>query len=102
MRMSKFIISLAFVLALAPGSSEGFQTYNKDYNPYLPYMQNPPMIYGTVVSTSDRSLTLNSADGEPISLDVDSRSVMPARLDEGQSVKVDFHMTEDGHYMARR
>ena len=100
--MSKFIVSLAFVLAMAPTGSEGFQTYNKEYNSYLPNQVKPPMIYGTVVSTTDRSVTVNSVDDEPITFDIDSRSVMPARLDEGQNVKVEFHMTESDHYLAKR
>lgn len=99
--MSRFTFVLAIVLAFAPAGSEGFQN-SPEYNPYLPNKQLPPMIYGNVVSVTDHSMTVASIQGERITFDVDSRSVMPARLDEGNGVKVEFHLMESGRYLAKR
>ena len=96
--MGRFIFTLAVVLALAPTGSEGYQPQN----PYVPNLQNPPSVTGTVVSMTDHSMTVNSDDGEKITFEVDSRSVMPTRLEEGQRVRVEFHLMDNGLYLTKR
>lgn len=61
-----------------------------------------PVILGEVASTTEHSVTLNTARGETMTFETDSRTVMPLSLQESQPVRVEFHLLDNGMHHAGR
>ncbi len=61
-----------------------------------------PVILGEVSESSEHSVTLNTARGEHMEFEIDSRTVMPLRLSDGARVKVEFHLMDNGMHHAGR
>jgi LPXTG-motif cell wall-anchored protein len=61
-----------------------------------------PTVVGTTTATTSHSITVQSIEGETMSFDVDSRTVMPLNLMDGAYVRVEFHTMDNGNYLAKR
>jgi hypothetical protein len=60
-----------------------------------------PQITGTLVSMTDHSMVVNTDDGERMSFEYDSRSLVP-ELPAASRVKIEFKLMENGNYHAER
>ena len=61
-----------------------------------------PMISGKVISVNDHQMVMSTDKGEQVTLAVDSRTMVPTDLGPGMIARVEFKVTEDGRYIARR
>ena len=62
----------------------------------------PPTITGTVVSSTQHALVLNSSDGDQVTFDMDSRTMVPQDMTEGRMMRVEFNTMDSGHFLAKR
>ena len=55
-----------------------------------------PMVTGTVLMMNQRSISVETEQGDDVTLTLDSRSVVPMDLTPGMMVRVEFHYMNDG------
>jgi hypothetical protein len=60
-----------------------------------------PVVTGTLVSMTDHRVIVETDDGERMTFEYDSRSIVP-ELPPLSRVKLDFHLMENGNYHAER
>jgi len=65
-------------------------------------LMTSPVILGEVAAWNEHSVTLNTARGETMRFETDSRTVMPASFRTGEPVKVEFHLMDNGMHHAGR
>jgi hypothetical protein len=63
--------------------------------------ERTPQVVGTLVSMTDHRVTVETDDAERMTLEYDSRSIVP-ELPPLSRVKLDFHLMENGNYHAER
>ena len=110
--MKKTLIAMsAFLAIVAMGShvaraDEMGTTTDPSLTEVRPVDASPlhltPMILGQVASTTEHSVTLNTARGESMTFEIDSRTVMPVNLANDSRVKVEFHLMDNGMHHAGR
>ena len=61
-----------------------------------------PMIAGTVVTVNDHVLVVDTEQGERITLEVDTRTLLPRDLAPGMTVRTEFAALENCHFHADR
>jgi len=98
------VISL-FVLAFSdpvPVTATDPAWPTNPHSPGVSYItERTPQITGTLVSMTDHRVTVETDDGERMTLEYDSRSIVP-ELPPLSRVKLDFHLMENGNYHAKR
>ncbi|HEY3216181.1 MAG TPA: hypothetical protein VGK93_06775 [Candidatus Eisenbacteria bacterium] len=67
-----------------------------------PHASKLPLITGTVVSASDYQVVVETDQGKPLTLAIDSRSMLPADLSPGMSIQAEFRLMENGQHYASR
>ena len=67
-----------------------------------PHASNQPLITGTVVSVNDYQIVVDTDQGQALTLDIDSRTLVPAELSPGTSIQVEFKLMENGRHYASR
>jgi hypothetical protein len=97
--MKRLLVSLVTLVAIAT-AAPAFAQISQAENPYL--RPAPPLVLGTVVSSTSHSVTVSTVEGEQMTFDIDSRTVMPDELVAGQRVAIEFHATESGRYLSKR
>lgn len=97
--MKRLLLSLVTLVALAMAPPV-FAQISQAENPYL--RPAPPLVLGTVASSTSHSVTVSTVEGEQMTFDIDSRTVMPDELVAGQRVAIEFHATESGRYLSKR
>jgi len=104
--MSAFIALAAMGSHAARAGDEARMTTETSLTEVRPTDASPlhltPMILGEVVNSTEHSVTLNTARGENMSFETDSRTVMPIDLTTGQRVKIEFHLMDNGMHHAGR
>ncbi len=65
-------------------------------------IETRPMILGTVASVNDHELVVNSDQGSPIAMRMDTRTMLPSDLAVGNMVRTEFRVMENGDYYAQR
>jgi len=65
-------------------------------------LQTTPVILGEVAEWTEHSVTVNTARGEHMTFETDSRTVMPASFRTGDPVKIEFHLMDNGMHHAGR
>jgi len=66
------------------------------------HFSSHPMIAGTVVTVNDREMVVNTDQGEPITLVIDSRTMAPRDLVPGMVMRAEFVAQEDCRFYAQR
>ena len=94
--MKSVVVSL-FALTLVAGTALAAVPGTTDY-----LLATQPMISGKVVSANDHKLVVDTDQGEQITLAVDSRTMVPVDLGAGMVARIEFKVTEDGRYIAKR
>ena len=61
-----------------------------------------PMITGTAMLVNEHQLLVKTEQGEEVLLSLDSRTMVPADLDRGMMMRVEFKYLEDGSRLAER
>ena len=87
----------ALVLTLVAGAAMAAVPSTTDY-----LLATQPMISGKVISVNDHQMVMSTDKGEQVTLAVDSRTMVPTDLGPGMIARVEFKVTEDGRYIARR
>ena len=110
--MKKTLIAMSAFLALAAMGShavradEARTTTAASLTEVRPMDASPlhltPVILGEVTDATEHSVTLNTARGEHMTFETDSRSVMPINLASGARVKIEFHLMDNGMNHAGR
>jgi LPXTG-motif cell wall-anchored protein len=67
-----------------------------------PHASKLPLITGTVVSANDYQVVVETEQGKPLTLAIDSRTLLPADLSHGMPVQVEFRLMENGQHYASR
>jgi hypothetical protein len=104
--MSAFLAVAAMGSHTARAADEARMTTEAPLTEVRPMDASPlhltPMILGEVTDATEHSVTLNTARGEHMSFETDSRTVMPMNLGAGSRVKVEFHLMDNGMHHAGR
>jgi hypothetical protein len=111
--MKKTLIAMSAFLALAAMGShaaraadEARTTTDASLTEVRPMDASPllltPVILGEVTGSTEHSVTLNTARGENMTFETDSRTVMPINLASAARVKIEFHLMENGMHHAGR
>lgn len=66
------------------------------------YFSSRPMIAGTVVSVNDHHLVIDTEQGERVTMEVDSRTLVPRDLGPGMTVRTEFAALENCRFHAER
>jgi hypothetical protein len=69
-------------------------------SPALPGAQ--PVILGEVSGVSNHTVSVTAPGEDPMTFEFDSRSMMPARLENGERVKVEYRILDTGLHLAQR
>jgi hypothetical protein len=93
----KSVVAALVFLTLVAGAAMAAVPSTTDY-----LLATQPMISGTVISANDRQMVMRTDKGEQVTLAVDSRTMVPTDLGPGMIARVEFKVTEDGRYIARR
>ena len=93
----KSVVAAFVLLILVAGAAMAAVPSTTDY-----LLATQPMISGTVISANDRQMVMRTDKGEQVTLAVDSRTMVPTDLGPGMIARVEFKVTEDGRYIARR
>ncbi len=93
----KSVVAALVLLACVAGTAAAAIPSTTDY-----LLATQPMISGKVISVNDHQLVMGTDKGEQINLAVDSRTMVPTDLGPGMVGRVEFKVTEDGRYVARR
>ncbi len=67
-----------------------------------PHASKPPLIAGTVVSLNDYQIVVDTGQGQPLTLEIDSRTLTPTGLAPGTVVEIEFKLMENGRHYASR
>lgn len=66
------------------------------------HFSSHPMISGTVLSVNDRAMVVDTDQGRPITLELDSRTMAPRDLAPGMFMRAEFVALEDCRFYAQR
>jgi hypothetical protein len=67
-----------------------------------PGVRPEPIVLGVVTGSNSHSFMVNTAKGEDMNFEFDSRTMMPVSLPTGARVRVDFRVMDNGMHYANR
>ena len=93
----KSLIAAFIGLMALPLGAQAEREFKKPY-----YMQQEPTISGTVESVTEHSITVATEGGEHMTFQVDSHSLLPARLTPETKVWIEYALLDNGDHRAIR
>src|SRR5262245_669801 len=96
--MRRGVLLLTMVLGVISAGTAAAQMLSDPH----PIPQATPAVLGTVVGSNVHSVTIEAPGGDQLTLETDSRTVMPSNLQDGKRVTAEFHLLESGMRHAGR
>ena len=96
--MKRLVALFAAALAISLAGSLGAMTLE----PQAALSQSQPVILGEVAEVGNHSVTVTAPGQEQMTFEFDSRTVMPAGLENGERVKVEYRILDSGLHLAQR
>lgn len=96
--MRRGVLLIAMILGVI---SAGTAVAQRLTDPHV-IPQASPVVLGTVVGSNVHSVTIETPGGDQLSLETDSRTVMPYNLQDGTRVRAEFHLLDSGMRHAGR
>jgi LPXTG-motif cell wall-anchored protein len=96
--MRRGVLLIAMILGVISAGTAAAQRLTDPH--VIP--QASPVLLGTVVGSNVHSVTIETPGGDQLSLETDSRTVMPYNLQDGTRVRAEFHLLDNGMRHAGR
>lgn len=96
--MKRLVALFAAVLSISLAGHLAAMTLE----PQAALPQSQPVILGEVSEVGNHSVTITAPGAEQMTFEFDSRTVMPASLENGERVKVEYRILDSGLHLAQR
>jgi LPXTG-motif cell wall-anchored protein len=93
----KSVAVAILAVAVLDGSALAAIPSTTDYK-----LATEPLVTGKVASVNDQTLVMDTDQGSQVSLEMDSRTMVPTDLAPGMQAWVEFKLEKNGNYYAKR